>query len=472
MAVRTVTPDRWTPWGEASARLRDGREAIIWQGIPGERAQVQPTGGGQHKVHGHWLAPAFEPHPLRRDPPCGKVNTCGGCPLMHLVEEGQHRARLAMVRAAFGMEGVDEVAVPDAVVASPDGTEGYRHTVKLACGRSPMGSTRLGAFGRGSHDVVPIPGCNVATPLLREMMNVVAHHTIDLEMWPWDPETGKGALRHVVMRQSRASGKVAVTLVTGKGGRMPRMLAERIQGAHGQVAGVALHINAQPTNAIFDAEPGEAPQFMHLTGNPVLEEELAGVRLRVGPGDFFQANPAMADRIARDLIALLEPWRERPVLDLYCGVGGFALALGKVHGWAFGAEVVPGAIDRAKANALLNHIPAEFGVGRVAEILPDLRRRTAGQGPVVMVDPARRGLEEGVIDSIAQLQPAVLAYLSCNPRALARDLRLLLDRGWTVETLRAYDMFPQTAHLETLALLRPPEAPEVTRRAPRRRIVR
>ncbi len=470
MAVRFLTPDRWTPWGEASARLPDGRDAIIWQGIPGERAKVQPSGGGQHKVHGHWLA-ADHPHPLRREPPCGKVNPCGGCPLMHLVEEGQHRARLAMMRAAFALERVD-LRVPETVVASPDGVEDYRHSVKMACGRSPMGSTRLGAFGRGTHDVVPIPGCNVATPLLRQLMNVVAHHTIDLKMWPWDPETGQGALRYVVIRQSRASGKAIVTLVCGRGGRMPRQLAERIQQQHGQVAGVALHINSLPGNAIYDSEPGEAPQFLALTGNPILEEELAGVRLRVGPGDFFQANPGMADQIATDLVELLKPWRDRPVLDLYCGVGGFTLALGRAHGWAFGAEVVPGAIERAKENALLNHIPAEFGVGRVEDILPDLKRRTAGQGPVVMVDPARRGLEEGVIESIAELQPAALAYLSCNPRALARDLRLLLDRGWSVRELRAYDMFPQTAHLETLALLQPPEAPTVTRRAPRRRIIR
>jgi 23S rRNA (uracil1939-C5)-methyltransferase len=204
----------------------------------------------------------------------------------------------------------------------------------------------------------------------------------------------------------------------------------------------------------------------------VLEEELAGVRLQVGPGDFFQTNPGVADRIARDLVELLAPFRDRPVLDLYCGVGGFTLALAQSHGWAYGAEVVEGAIARARENARLNHLPAEFGVGRVAEIVPELARRTAGQGPVVVVDPARRGLEEGVIESVLSLQPAAVAYLSCNPRALARDLALFTARGWSLSHIAAYDMFPQTAHLETLVMLLPPSPPEVTRRAPRRRVVR
>ena len=390
---------------------------------------------------------------------------------MHLDDPGQHRARLSMVQAAFLREGL-EIDAPASVVPSPDGSLEYRHVVKLAAGLSDHGRLRLGAYGRNSHVVVPIPECNVATPTLRELMRSVAYHAIELDLRPFDPETGDGVLRHVVMRQSRANGQVLVTLVTGRGGRLPRALADRIQGTNPQVAGVALHVNAQPGNAIYSAEPGEAPQFSRLTGTPFIEEQLAGVRLRVGAGDFYQANPGMADRIARDLVELLAPLRDRPVLDLYSGVGAFTLVLAKAHGWAFGAEVVPGAVKRARENALLNHLPAEFGSGRVGDILPELRSRTEGRGPVVLVDPARRGLEEGVINSILEAEPAALAYLSCNPRALARDLAILGERGWSVEALRAYDMFPQTAHLETLAVLRPPTAPEVTRRAPRRRRVR
>ncbi len=470
MSTKLLTPERWTPWGEAALRIPDGRTAIIWQGIPGERAWITPTGAGNNQVHGRWSG-ADHPHPHRRDAPCPKVSACGGCPLMHLDLPGQHQARLSMLRAALDFEQV-EVPLPQTVVPSPDGDEHYRHVAKLAVGFAPSGETRLGAFGRGTHHVVPIPGCNVVTPTLAKLMSVVARGARDLGLRPFEVETGRGDLRHVVMRQSRKDGRVMITLVTGRGGKLPRELAERIQDQDGAVTGVAMHVNEQPGNAIYAAEPGEAPGFTRLTGTPLLEEELAGVRLRVGPGDFFQANPGTADRIARDLVALLAPWRSHPVVDLYCGVGSFTLVLAQAHGWAFGAEVVPGAVDRARDNALLNHISAEFAHGKVADVLPEMKRRTEGQGPVVMVDPARRGLEDGVIESIEDLQPAALAYLSCNPRALARDLAIFTRRGWTVRSLQAYDMFPQTAHLETLSLLLPPSAPKVTRRAPQRRRVR
>lgn len=468
--VHRVTPRRWTSWGEAALRLDDGREAVVWQGIPGERARVRPTGRGQHRVHGEWLS-SPSPDPRRRTPPCEKATLCGGCPLMHLTVSGQHDARLSMLSAAFKREGLD-LEPPSTVVASPDGDEGYRHVVKLAVGRSDRGRLRLGTYARGTHHVVPISGCKVATPTLRRLMATVAHHSLELDLRPWDAETGDGILRHVVLRQSRATGQVLVTLVTGRGGRLPQTLADQLQAASEHIAGVSLHINSEPGNAIFAAPEGEVPRFKRLAGTPVLEEELAGVRLQVGPGDFFQTNPGVADRIARDLVELLAPFRDRPVLDLYCGVGGFTLALAQSHGWAYGAEVVEGAIARARENARLNHLPAEFGVGRVAEIVPELARRTAGQGPVVVVDPARRGLEEGVIESVLSLQPAAVAYLSCNPRALARDLALFTARGWSLSHIAAYDMFPQTAHLETLVMLLPPSPPEVTRRAPRRRVVR
>jgi tRNA/tmRNA/rRNA uracil-C5-methylase (TrmA/RlmC/RlmD family) len=133
---------------------------------------------------------------------------------------------------------------------------------------------------------------------------------------------------------------------------------------------------------------------------------------------------------------------------------------------------VPGAIDRAEESCRLLHLPAEFQRGAVLDRLPEIGRRVAGRGPVVVVDPARRGLEDNVVEGILALQPAQVAYLSCNPRALATDLQRFVAAGWSIRALRAYDMFPQTAHVELLALLSPPTPPVVTARAPRRKILR
>jgi 23S rRNA (uracil1939-C5)-methyltransferase len=476
--TRVVTPQRWSDHGEAVARHTDGRLVSVWAGIPGEAAHASLVHAGRNKIQARFEAPAAGAHEGRRAPPCNRFSGCGGCPMMHLEPDWQRRARRAAAKAAFRAEGLEDL-VPADVVPSPDGDEEYRHVVKLSAGRSDHGNMRLGAYMRGSHHVLPIPTCTVATPQLREAMKVVSHHFIDLDVHPYDEQTETGTLRHVVMRQSRANGQILVTLVVTRIDKRVRALADRIMGGLGAVAGVAAHINDQPGNAIFAPAPepeeeGEEPRppFKRLAGSPVIEDTLAGVRLRIGPGDFFQANPGMADRIATDLVELLAEWKERPFVDLYCGVGGFALVGARAHGWALGAEVVPGAVFRATENAQLNHLPAEFVHGRIADLVPGLVERLGDRAPVIMLDPARRGLEKGVIEGVIALKPAAVAYLSCNPRAMARDLRRFKGLGWTVQETRAYDMFPQTTHLEMLALLLPPEAPEPARRAPRRRVVR
>ncbi len=317
-----------------------------------------------------------------------------------------------------------------------------------------------------------VPDCPVVTPALRRAMKVVAHHVIDMDVFPYEPATGRGVLRYVVMRQSRATGHILVTLVAGRSSRLLRALATRIQEGHEAVVGVQLHLNDTEGNAIFAAPDGEGAGFSRLAGQATIEERLLDVRLEVGAGDFFQANPVVADRMAADLREAFADLRDRPVVDLYSGVGGFALVLAKAHGFAIGIERFPGAVERARANARLNHLDAEFLAGPSAELLPRVAQRVKGSGPVVVVDPARRGLEPGVIEGILALEPAALAYVSCGPRSLARDLATFVEAGWKPRRIRAYDMFPNTAHVEMLTVLEPPTPPVPTRRRPRRRRVR
>ncbi|MCB9778949.1 MAG: 23S rRNA (uracil(1939)-C(5))-methyltransferase RlmD [Alphaproteobacteria bacterium] len=473
-----LTAGGWHHRGEAEA-VHDGKPVDIWEGIPGETARVALAFEGHNRVAGRFVEPVGAPAPGRREPPCERFTACGGCPLMHLEPDAQRDARLDMLRDALAEfsgpgEGQDLTALlPDTVAQGPDGDEGYRHAVKLTVGRSDRGHLRVGVFARKTHRVVSIPGCNVATPTLRRAMSQVAHLVIELDIWPYDEEQDRGTLRHVVLRQSRSTGEVLVTIVAGRDSRTLRMFAERLAQNVSEIIGVHLHLNAEPGNNIFERNEDGVVGTMCLRGRDVIEERLGGLTLAVGPGDFYQANPGVAEQIAQDLLVELTPDRDRPVVDLYCGVGGFTLALGRAHGWACGVEVVDGAVLRARENARRNRVTAEFTSGDVLEVLPELGRRLAGQHPVVMVDPARRGLGEGVLPAITALEPARLAYLSCNPRALARDLAELVALGWRPRPLRAYDMFPQTAHVEVLALLDPPApAPEGAGRKPRRRVVR
>jgi 23S rRNA (uracil1939-C5)-methyltransferase len=303
-------------------------------------------------------------------------------------------------------------------------------------------------------------------------MKGVAHHLLEADIWPYDATTGKGLLRYVLMRQSRLTGHVLVTLVAVRKDNRIREVAEVIQAELSPVTGVSLHLNDQQSNAIYHRDEEGDVRTRNLVGKPWIEDEVGGSKLGVGSGDFFQANPAVADLMCTELLSALKEHKDRPVLDLYCGVGTFTMALARQHGWAMGVELIQGAIQRAKGNASRNHVPAEFVAGDVLEVLPEVLARVEGKAPIVVLNPARKGLEPDVGKMLIEARPMKLAYISCNPRALARDLLAFRERGWTIDSIKAFDMFPQTSHVELLALLSPAEAPTPKGRAPRRRVVR
>jgi len=389
---------------------------------------------------------------------------------MHLKPDAQDDARLSIVADLFKRHAL-AVPVPEAVVASPDGDENYRYVVKMACGRSDWGRPRLGAYERDSHKVLPIPNCRVATSALRRAMGTVTHHILESGIPPYNEKEDVGVLRHILIRESRLTGKMLVTLVCARRPRDAKDVADAIAQNLSTVAGVHLHINAYPGNNIFYVEEGRIGT-VNLTGENTIEDEIAGVRMRFGGADFFQANPGMASRIVEDVLELSADLSDRPVVDLYSGVGTFSLPLAKRNPWVGGVEFAVAAVERAKANAAMAKVPAEFFAGTVAERALDLAQRVSGSAPMVVLDPARKGIEEEAFDPIESLKPERMFYVSCNPAALARDLAEWTRRGWTVHTLRAYDMFPQTAHLEMLAVLSPAEAPTRKKGGPRRRIVR
>lgn len=471
--VITVTPKYYLTQGFAQA-IERGRKIAVWNGIVGERSDVVVQHVGKNRIRARFLSTAegSRSHPGRREPPCEKYDACGSCPLMHIDDKAQETARLHILRRALEVAGLED-RTPDHIFSAEDNALGYRHVAKLAIGRSDRGQLRVGAYRRGTHDIVSIPECSVVTEGLRKAMRVTAHAILDLELGPWIPDDRDGPMRHVVLRQSRTTGEVLATIVAGWHDRAFDELAQSMTSTDATIVGVHLHINSKRSNSIFDyGEEGQGPGFKKLTGARTIQEDHHGVQLQIGPGDFFQANPVVGEKLITDALEWLKPWRDRPAVDLYCGVGAFTLPLAKAHGWALGIEVIEGATRRAESNARRNHISAEFVAGKVEEVFESHIDRLAGRGAVVLVDPARKGLEEGVLDAIFSIGPAAVVMVSCNPVAMARDLRIAMKAGWTIDRLAAYEMFPQTVHLEAMALLLPPEAPVPTVRAPRRKVVR
>ena len=461
-----VTPSRWMPKGEACAESRP--PTMVFGGIPGETAKVRMVNRGRNQNAALWQN-SRNPSPHRVKPSCDRYEACGGCPLMHLDEEGQRKARRDLLAFELRSAGLEKIKV-EAMVQSPQ-TSDFRHVVKLTTGRSDQGSPRIGAPGRRRH-VVAIPDCEVITPDLRELVLKIYHLFVDMDIHPF--HEGKGTLRHVIARQSSKTGEILVTLVAARRSPLLEELASALSGFSAKIVGIHLHINDELTNAILVRDEEGLVRTRHLLGKKQIVESLADTDYYVGPGDFFQTNPGLADRLYRNVLELCQLKEGVPVVDLYCGVGGFALAAAKVTGWALGVEAVGGAVDRARASASEGNIPAEFVHGEVEEVLTKLSRRLSGRRPTVIVNPARRGLEPGVIEKLLALNPIRLVYVSCSPRPFAKDLATLKRGGLTIKSVTPYDMFPNSAHQEVVALLEASDADSVqsVSRGPRRKVVR
>jgi 23S rRNA (uracil1939-C5)-methyltransferase len=441
---------------------------VIFGAIPGEAGMFRVVDRGRNQTYAQWVF-SQRPSPHRVKPACERYESCGGCPLMHLDKAGQAKARVELLTFELQSSGLGTVRI-ESMVESPKSAN-FRHVVKLTTGVSDHGSPRIGAPGRRRH-IVAIPDCTVITQDLRDLVLRIYHLFVDMDIRPF--HNGKGTLRHVILRQSSNTGEILITIVAARRHTLLDELAAKLAGAESKVVGVHLHVNDEITNAILLRDEEGLIKTRHILGKNTIDERLAGTNYRVGPGDFFQTNPGLADLLYRDVLKLLALKEGTPLIDLYCGVGGFALAGAKITGWALGIEAVGGAVDRARASAAAEQIPAEFVHGEVEEVLSRLGKRLAKRRPSLVVNPARRGLERGVADAILALNPARIVYVSCSPRPLAKDLAYFVSHGLVIKKLTPYDMFPNSAHQEVVVLLEAPDVHEVKTqsRGPRRKVVR
>jgi|GEM_PF-766418 len=471
---RVMVASSWSAKGEAVVNNPDGKRTLIWSGIPFEKAVVQVTHAGQHQSYGYVKSVDVE-SPYRVEPKCKRYDRCGGCPFMHLNTEGQDDAKLKLFAQAMEtaedsrveeyekslesgaftpqLEPLTPVTWPNKLIRV--GTdEGYRMVSKLVAGRAKHGALRLGARNRNG-SIVPIPDCVVTDSELNVVGKKIAYLLEVLKIFPYTPSNQSG-VRYVVLRKSRATKQILVTLVVTQRTHFIQELAERIFKLPYTIQGVLIHLNSEKGNAIFVRDEQGSVRTSTLIGKREITERLGGIEYQIGSGDFFQVNIQVAERLQQDVLELSKSYREFPMIDLYCGVGLFTLPLAKEHGWAMGIEMVDGAIRRAKESAQKQKINADFISGDVFEQLDSVERKINNASPFIVVDPSRSGLADGVASSLDELNPVAIAYISCHPRSLARDLMVFREMGWTVADVKLYDMFPNTVHIESLVLLTPP----------------
>ena len=424
--------------GQAVGRS-DGMVVYVLGPVPGERARVRvETVKAKYAVAE--LVELLSRSPDRAEPFCGVFGVCGGCQVQHLAYDAQLRWKRGIVENALRRLG----GIVGARIGRPIGmSEPRAYRNKMALVVSDGGAAAFGFYAARSHDVVPVQACPIVMP---ELDRAIAG-LWDAARDPATADAFAGA-RHVIARAGRASGEGVVSVTTERAS--PALatrggaLAAKLPGT----VGISNSFEPPSDNAVMGR------RNTTVFGNAEMREAIDGVQFRVSAASFFQVNSEMVGRI----FAYLRPQvgSASKIIDLYCGAGTFALFFAKLGATVVGIEENPNAVREAKANAALNGVEAQttFLSGRVeATLRSKTGAQALGSADAVFLDPPRKGSDEATLATLARARVPHVWYLSCNPATLARDLAQLVATGYRLASVQPFDMFPQTGHIEALAVL-------------------
>ena len=394
---------------------------------------------------------------------CPIARACGGCQLEELSYEAQLKFKADKVLSCLTRIGGFS---PESFVFEPViGMENpwrYRNKAQYPVAKDRNGHAAAGFYAGHTHSVIPCSDCMIGSERNKEILSTVLAYMKKCHVEPYDEVSGKGTVRHVLIRESRAFGDVMVCLVINADRlKESDVLVSMLAAACPFVSTVSLCINKENTNVIL----GE--KVITLSGSGYIEDTIGDVRFRISPQSFFQVNPVQVEKLYGKALSYAGLHGSETVWDLYCGVGTISLFLAKHAGKVFGVEIVPQAIENAKENAALNGIEnAYFEAGKAEEVTP---RWLSGHLPgeavfpgaseelshpdVICVDPPRKGCDPVCIDTILKAAPDRVVYVSCDPATLARDCKLLSEGGYRLEKACPVDLFPQTIHVETVCLM-------------------
>lgn len=381
--------------------------------------------------------------PDRVDADCPYFGKCGGCVFRHINYEAELKTKENRVSQALKrIAGAD---IKSGGIVGAANLSGYRNKAQF-----PFAATcEAGFFALRSHRVIPIKNCPLLPKELNEIAECVSAFLEENNISVYSEETGKGLARHLYIRKGAVSGEIMVVLVIN-GDTLPcsEKLITRLKSLLGEnLKSVHININKKPTNVIL----GDKTKVLY--GTSYISDTLCGVKLRLSPFTFYQVNHEMAQKLYSKVKEYAKP-EGKNIIDLYCGAGSIGLSLSMAAKKVVGVEIIPEAVEDAKQNAAENGIAnAEFlcGDAKTAAKLLANRGTTAD---VVIVDPPRKGCDTELLHTVAKdFTPERIVYVSCDPGTLARDIKILSSLGYTPQEFTAFDMFPRTAHVETVLLL-------------------
>jgi 23S rRNA (uracil1939-C5)-methyltransferase len=385
--------------------------------------------------------------PDRINAPCPSYEACGGCQLQHLRYESQlDKKRETVVAAVQRIGKLDQIVIQPTLAA--ENPWHYRNKMQLPIGQDTHNLV-VGCYAMGSHEIVPLDNCLIQHELNNQIATAFPSIMKELDFTAYDEVSHQGVLRYVMGRVGVATGEVMIVIVTATD-KLPKQqqLVERLVKKISAVTSIIHNVNQAQTNVMLGRKNHVIWGSDHIT------DHLGDLAFQISPHSFFQVNTLQAQVLYGQALKYASLTGNETVIDAYCGTGTISLFLARQAKKVYGIEIVEQAISDAKGNAEANHITnAEFIAGDATKVMPKLYKQ--GVKPdVIVVDPPRAGCSVAVLETFAAMRPKRIVYVSCSAASLARDLALLDELGYETKEIQPVDMFPQTFHVECVALLK------------------
>lgn len=414
------------------------------------------------------LEEILAPSPNRVEPRCPQHRRCGGCQIQALSYAKQLAFKEQKVKnnlmriGGFSEEELDAVTEPIVGMEEP---YRYRNKAQFPVGYDRDGELVTGFYAARTHSIIPVEDCLLGVPENKEILVAVKAWMKDFQIPAYDEKTGAGLVRHILIRYGFTTQEMMVCLIVN-GDRLPHKqeLIDALQRISGMTS-ISYNINTERTNVILGKETRciwgmpYITDYIHLRNTTDFSLMDTAIAYHISPQSFYQVNPVQTEKLYSTALDYAGLTGKESVWDLYCGIGTISLFLSQKAKQVYGVEIVPQAIEDAQNNAKLNGITnAEFFVGKAEEILPEFYEKNVDSDAmrhpdVIVVDPPRKGCDERCLSTMLAMKPERIVYVSCDSATLARDLRILVDGGYELRRVRAFDQFAHTGHVETVCLL-------------------
>ena len=404
------------------------------------------------------LIKVCRPSQHRMEPVCPYARKCGGCQLQELSYEKQLEFKENKVRGnLLHIGGVPDELLSRAMepIAGMKYGFRYRNKAQFPVGVDKEGKLMTGFYAGRTHSIISNTDCAVGVPVNKEIRECILDFMEEYGIRAYNEEQHNGLVRHILTRCGFRTKEIMVCLVIN-GETLPysEVLAERLSQIRGMTS-ITVSVNKEKTNVIM------GPQIRPVWGQTYITDFIGDVKYQISPLSFYQVNPVQTEQLYGVALEYAGLTGQETVWDLYCGIGTISLFLARRAKWVYGVEIVPQAIHDARENARINGIKnAEFYTGRAEDVLPEYYRRYEKEHPgekayadVIVVDPPRKGCDETLLRTMADMRPERIVYVSCDSATMARDVKYLREEGYEVERVRAVDMFPQTVSVETVVML-------------------